>query len=320
MAGDWIKMRCDIRDDPAVIHMADVLDVDDRDLIVGKLQRLWSWANRHSDDGTVKYVGSQWVDQYVELDGFADAMEAVDWLIVSDSQIEFPEYEKNNGPNAKQRMTDAERQRKSRSRHKNVTTMSHNGVTENCDTHGEVECDKSVTREEKRREENNICAKSDLARPCQDFDEFWKAYPKRGGRLRGKEKSRRLYDQVPADELPALLAATRNYAASREATGGFARDPEKFLRDRWWASWAEGPEPDPVAGQWEHVRAAAVCAAGKDHAGFDQAAAELTAAAAEVAKAIGWASLADAMNSTDQSRVKALEAEFARRLREAESG
>ena len=39
MAGDWIKMRIDIADDPAVIGIASALDITE-DEVVGKLHRI----------------------------------------------------------------------------------------------------------------------------------------------------------------------------------------------------------------------------------------------------------------------------------------
>lgn len=66
------------------------------------------------------------------------------------------------------------------------------------------------------------------------FEEFWSAYPNRGGRKRGKHKCLGLWKAISSDERQDLLDATRNYAASDEARRDFARDPERFLRANWW--------------------------------------------------------------------------------------
>jgi hypothetical protein len=39
MAGEWLKMRHDLADDPAVIRLADIVQLDD-DAVIGKLFRL----------------------------------------------------------------------------------------------------------------------------------------------------------------------------------------------------------------------------------------------------------------------------------------
>ena len=51
MAGDWIKMRVDLNEDPAVVGMAIALDTDEHS-VVGRLHKLWSWAdNRCANEG-----------------------------------------------------------------------------------------------------------------------------------------------------------------------------------------------------------------------------------------------------------------------------
>jgi hypothetical protein len=54
------------------------------------------------------------IDKLVRMDGFADAMEAARWLVVSDDGITFPNYEEHNGPTAKARAVDAKRKGKTR--------------------------------------------------------------------------------------------------------------------------------------------------------------------------------------------------------------
>lgn len=123
MAGDWIKMRTDIHDDPAVVRMSDVLGLDE-DTIVGKLHRLWSWADRHTIDGKTTGITEKWIDRYVAQQGFAQAMqdEGVGWLVIVGDVIEFPNFDRHNGESAKLRAENALRQRLSRKmRDKGVT-------------------------------------------------------------------------------------------------------------------------------------------------------------------------------------------------------
>ena len=47
MAGDWLKMRMDLPEDPAVIAMAASFNVEE-DLIVGKLLKAWRWASQQT--------------------------------------------------------------------------------------------------------------------------------------------------------------------------------------------------------------------------------------------------------------------------------
>lgn len=145
MAGDWIKMRTDLAEDPAVIGMAASLDLDE-DTVVGKLHKFWSWLDRQSRDGHARGVTRAWLDRYVGRVGFADALVAVGWLLVDPEGITIPHHERHNGKTAKERALGGKRQAKSRA-------ASVTGVTQSPLQTSRTERDKNVTREEKRREE-----------------------------------------------------------------------------------------------------------------------------------------------------------------------
>lgn len=113
MAGDWIKMRVDLGDDPAVIQIAASLDISE-DEVVGKLHRLWAWADRHTTDGTAPAITAKWVDRYVSMSGFAEAMVGAGWISFSDAGVAFPGFERHNGESAKRRVEATLRQRLSR--------------------------------------------------------------------------------------------------------------------------------------------------------------------------------------------------------------
>jgi hypothetical protein len=136
MAGDWIKMRIGLADDPAVVKMAVALSVDE-DMVVGKLHRLWSWADCHTTDGKASGISRQWIDQRLGVPGFSAAMEAVGWIEFPDGNVSFPRFDRHNGKSAKARAMDATRKRENRG----VRTLSGS------------QPDKNRTREEKRREE-----------------------------------------------------------------------------------------------------------------------------------------------------------------------
>ena len=137
MAGDWIKIKTSLIDDPAVIGISSALGLDG-DLVVGKLIRIWSWANHQTEDGKAVGVGPEWIDNYLRCEGFAQAMEKVGWLKIKNDKITIPKFERHNGSSAKTRANAAKRQAKKRSQP------------------SRTERDKNVTRPlaEKRREEN----------------------------------------------------------------------------------------------------------------------------------------------------------------------
>lgn len=142
MAGYWIKMRIGLRDDPSVVSIAAQLNLNE-DMVVGKLHRLWSWADLHTVNGTVPGITPAWIDRYVERRGFSDAMAAAGWVSFDSDGIHFPHFDRHNGESAKRRAEDAERKRNVRnSADKTRTYCGHSA-------------DKLRTRGEEIREEKN---------------------------------------------------------------------------------------------------------------------------------------------------------------------
>jgi len=70
MAGDWIKMRVDLPEDPAVIAIAAAVNIEE-DSVVGKLLRCWRWFSGHTRDGNAHGVTSAWLDRYIGVSGWA---------------------------------------------------------------------------------------------------------------------------------------------------------------------------------------------------------------------------------------------------------
>lgn len=144
MAGDWIKMRVSLADDPAVILIADRLGLDEF-AVVGRLQHLWSWADSQSRDGHAAGVTQKWINRYLRCEGFAEAMAEAGWLVLGDTGVTFPNFERHNGATAKARGLATNRKQKQRG---SVTQ----GVTPESPDMSRTERDEGVTREEKRRE------------------------------------------------------------------------------------------------------------------------------------------------------------------------
>ena len=146
MADHWIPMRLDLHDDPAVIAIAGALGMDEY-AVVGRLHRLWSWANRHLTSGDASCVTVVWIDRYIGAPGFAAAMQAAGWLVAGEGGVTFPSFEKWNSQGAKRRALTANRMRRAR-----------NGCDADRDAHRDAP---SVTksapdkRERKKKEKKN---------------------------------------------------------------------------------------------------------------------------------------------------------------------
>lgn len=113
MAGDWIKMRVDLALDPAVISIAEECQIEE-DMVVGKLHRLWSWADQQTEDGNAVSVTLSWIDRYIGVTGFAKAMQSTGWLVVSGTSFGFPDFDKHNGKTGKARALTAKRVKRNR--------------------------------------------------------------------------------------------------------------------------------------------------------------------------------------------------------------
>jgi len=102
MAGEWIKMRIDLASDPAVVRIRRATGID-ADAVVGKLHRLWAWADTHTADGTAAGLDVEWVDELAGCKGFGEAMIATGWLEASADGLRFANFERHNGQPAKVR-------------------------------------------------------------------------------------------------------------------------------------------------------------------------------------------------------------------------
>ena len=157
MAGDWIKMRESLHEDPAILAMADELETRPEH-VVGYCHRFWSWVSRNCPDGTVHGVTVASVEAVLNMPGFLSMMQNVGWLDVVENDgkpcLVIPKFDRHLSQGAKSRGLAAERKR-----HGRVPKVSRS------------QRDKSVTREEKRREEN-ISNERTNGRASEIADEF----------------------------------------------------------------------------------------------------------------------------------------------------
>jgi hypothetical protein len=162
MAGDWIKMRSNIKDDPDVVLIAGKLSTDEFS-VIGRLHAVWAWLDQHSADGISVRTTSAYLDRLTACPGFAEALRAVGWLDGRDGSLTFPNFEKHNGETAKARALAKNRMQK---QERNISYAS------------SVRSVTQTASPEKRREEKSV---GSAARPAgiEEAFEFSKAksYP-----------------------------------------------------------------------------------------------------------------------------------------------
>lgn len=112
MAGDWIKFETSTPDKLEVAAIAVELSIDP-DAVVGKLLRVWTWFDLHTQDGNADSVSPSvtkaLLDRHVGVSGFCEAMISVGWMEQTESAITLPNFVRHNGKTAKTRCLTAKR-------------------------------------------------------------------------------------------------------------------------------------------------------------------------------------------------------------------
>ncbi len=108
MAGEWIKMRTNLWDDPRVSHLCDLVDQPEA-MVVGGLYWLWSMADEHSEDGVLPGMALRAIDRKTGVAGLGDALVQIGWLAEVEGGIEVVKFSEHNGVSAKRRCQDAQR-------------------------------------------------------------------------------------------------------------------------------------------------------------------------------------------------------------------
>lgn len=262
MAGDWIKFEHVTPDKPEVINMSDILNID-QDAVVGKLVRIWIWADQNSVDGNALSVTDSFLDRLVFQIGFAKALRQVGWLSGKNGKITLPQFERHNGETAKKRASTNRRVAKSRSKKsvesKSVTSEGNGNVTPEA-------LQKALP--EKRREEKSIESKDsitplppegelELESESQELgitktndllEEFWQLMPSTSRNRSTKSKVKSAWQRIKKSEKPtpdAFLDSVRAWIESddwQRDGGKFVQGAHLYIKDKKWESLPEAPK------------------------------------------------------------------------------
>lgn len=147
MAGDWIKMRSNLRRHPKVVRIASALNAD-RLRVIGGLHAVWCLFDEHSEDGQLSGYTPVAVDEEIGWPGFTQALISVGWVDWDGNDgLSLPEFETHNGASAKRRAQEADRKRAERGAAKE---QAHGAGKASAS-----DADKKRTREEKKREDSS---------------------------------------------------------------------------------------------------------------------------------------------------------------------
>lgn len=108
MAGDWIKMRTNLWDDPRLSRLCDLTGQGEA-AVVGGLYWLWAMADTHTEDGILPGLTTKAIDRKTGVSGFGDALCAIGWLADHPDGVRIVGFDEHNGASAKKRATTAKR-------------------------------------------------------------------------------------------------------------------------------------------------------------------------------------------------------------------
>ncbi len=234
MAGDWIKMRSNLWDDPRIGRICDLTGAAEA-TVIGALYWLWSTADSHTEDGLMPGLSLRQIDRKTGVPGFGEALCNIGWLAAADEGVCLVNFEEHNGTSAKRRSMEAQRKATAR----NVSASD----ADNVRTEPGQDAPKSGqgAELEKRREEKNSSS------------------------LRSEEKRRA--PRVGPDEVPATVLVDAGFSEQQAADFiAHKRSRKAPLTSR---AWADHQREAGKAG-WS-VLAAAEKVMAKNWKGFEAA-------------------------------------------------
>ncbi len=100
----WVMLEKNLLDKPEVSRIADAVGLD-RYSVIGRLARVWGWAEDLIDSEEWGFITAEVVDSKAgDKDGFHQAMEKVGWGLVGMSEEKLVKWRQLNGQAAKKRM------------------------------------------------------------------------------------------------------------------------------------------------------------------------------------------------------------------------
>ena len=214
MAGSWLKIEIETPDKPEVWAIADYLEIDP-DAVFGKLFRVWSWFDTHSEKGNAPSVTKSLLNRTVGVTNFCDALISVGWMLEQNGEIVLTNFDRHNGETAKTRALAAKRASKRR----------------NADRHAKVTLT-ALPREEKRRDKRNS---ANSAANSAAFEAFWAAYPKKKNKGQAENAFRKL--NPDPDLLTLILSGIEKAKRTegwRKQDGQFIPYPATWLNAQGW--------------------------------------------------------------------------------------
>lgn len=225
MAGDWIKMRSNLWDDPRVSSMVDATDSSEAS-VIGALYWLWATADQHSSEGWMPGLTMRQIDRKTGVAGMAAALKAVGWIDVADDGITLARFTEHNGASAKRRGETARRVQEHRRRTCNAEVVTESKQVRYLEKEKEKEIEAKAKATEQHAAHDGAVPDrlpGDIAvpEPLEDgegqppraaprkpqtavrFPEFWATYPVKKGKVDALKKWKAKGCDAIADQIIA---------------------------------------------------------------------------------------------------------------------
>lgn len=161
MAGDWIKMRGNLWDDPRVARICDLTGSAEA-AVIGGLYWLWASADQHSTDGVLEGLSLRAIDRKTGIQGLGDALVSVGWLEDQPDGVRIVRFEEHNGTSAKTRATTAKRVAKHKAANACAVTESIDGNAITVTSPLAVRyLEKEKEKEKSNNQQANACSSAD---------------------------------------------------------------------------------------------------------------------------------------------------------------
>lgn len=254
MAGDWIKMRVNLWDDPRIASLVEATDSSEAS-VIGALYWLWCAADQHSQDGNMCGLTLKQLDRKVVLPGFAAGLAAIGWIAATETGLRIERFNEHNGASAKNRMTTAKRVAAHRDRSgndsSNAATVTNSSTAPLAAPYLDTDTDLDKGKEpsapaapapsEPKTVPKQIRApKSDAPKTTHRFAEFWAVYPVKKGRADALKKWASKGLDAIADQLIAHVRRMEREDAQWKR--GFIPHGSTYINAE---GWQDEPVRDP---------------------------------------------------------------------------
>lgn len=108
MAGEWFAVDCCLETKPETVEIL-VATGEPVDVVIGRLVRLWAWAQLNSEDGSLKATTAILARVAGGDSKFWEIVAGTGWIEIGDKTITIAGWEKRFSQAAKRRMVDARR-------------------------------------------------------------------------------------------------------------------------------------------------------------------------------------------------------------------